>query len=126
MRNCILLLFLLVCTSLSAQELSVKSFKEASNDLSARTQARQDNNGEDCALVKVQVEIPNVKFSGMIVGDVQNHPNEYWIYMAKGSKRLTIRVEGYLPLEVSFGDYGINTLKSQCVYKLMIMEIRII
>jgi len=47
-----------------AQELSIKIFHEATNDLSARAKPRQDNNGADCALVKVQIAAPGVTFAG--------------------------------------------------------------
>ncbi len=121
MRNCILLLFLLVCTSLSAQELRVKSFKEASNDLSARTQARQDNNGEDCALVKVQVAAQGVTFPSGVVGSVAFKNNEYWVYMPSGSKRLKVVHPSYLPLEVNFADHGVSSVKGKSTYVLTLV-----
>ena len=110
----------ILSTVLLAQELSVKQFSESVNDLSARTMARQDNNGNDCALIKVQLASAGVTFEGNIVGDVAFKTNEYWVYMADGSKRLKIVHPSYLPLEVKFVDYEIAALKSKCTYVLTI------
>ena len=44
----------------NAQELSVKSFVERTNDLTASTHLREDNNGTPCALIKVQLVVCKV------------------------------------------------------------------
>ena len=99
----------------------MKGFREATTDLAARTQARQDLNGNDCALVKVQIAASGVTFSGIIMGDVANEGNEYWVYMPEGTKRLTIRHPSYLPLEVTFADYGISALHGKTTYVLTLL-----
>ena len=111
------------CISGYAQELSVKSFEVKTNDLSARTQNRQDNNGNDCALVKVLLASPGAVFSGNVVGDVKYDTSEYWVYMPQGSKRLTVKLEGYLPLEVSFEDKGVKGLEGKTTYVMSITGI---
>ena len=118
MINRILILTtVLICTLIShAQELSVKSFEVKTTDLAARTQSRKDNNGNDCALVKVQLAASGAKFEGNVVGDVKYDTSEYWLYMPQGSKRMTIKLEGYLPLEVSFEDKGVNALEAKTTY----------
>ena len=68
---------IMLSIAINAQELKVKSIREATHDLSARTQARQDLNGNDCALLKVFVVGKGVKFSGNVVGDVVSKDNEY-------------------------------------------------
>ncbi len=45
---------MMLCLSILAQELKVKSFSLAATDISAQTQQRRDLNDEPCALVKVQ------------------------------------------------------------------------
>ena len=112
---------LLFCATAMAQELSVKSFREFTNDLSARTKPRQDNNGDDCALVKVQLAASNATFSGNVMGEVAFSNNEYWVYMTAGSKRLKVNHPSYLPLEVSFADYGVNLLKGKTTYVLTLI-----
>ena len=111
----------LVCAiSIQAQTLDVKSFAVKANDITARTQPRQDINGKDCALVKVQLAAPNAVFEGNVIGNVAYNTSEYLVYMAQGSKKLTVKLEGYLPLEVSFQDYDIGPLEPKTVYLLTI------
>ncbi len=121
MKTIISVIFLSFCLTLSAQKMSVDSFKEASNDLSARTQARQDNNGEDCALVKVQVAASGVTFPSGVVGSVAFKNNEYWVYMPSGSKRLKVVHPSYLPLEVNFADHGVPSVKGKSTYVLTLV-----
>lgn len=102
--------------SLHAQELSVKSFEVKTADLTARTHGRKDNNGNDCALVKVQLAASEAKFEGNIVGDVKYDTSEYWVYMPQGSKRMTVKLEGYLPMEVSISDYQTSKLEEKATY----------
>ena len=127
MINRILILLTLFLSPLVsiAQELSVKTFEVRTNDLSARTQSRQDNNGNDCALVKVQLAASGAKFEGNVVGDVKYDTSEYWVYMPQGSKRLTIKVEGYLPLNVSFEDQGVKGLEAKTTYVMTVTGIMV-
>ena len=103
-----------------AQKLNVESFVVKTNDITARTQPRQDINGNDCALVKVQLAASNAVFEGNVIGNVAYNTSEYLVYMAQGSKKLTVKLEGYLPLEVVFQDYDIMSLESKTVYLLTI------
>lgn len=52
MMNRILIILTAILSALivNAQELNVKDFEVRTNDLSARTQSRQDNNGNDCGI----------------------------------------------------------------------------
>lgn len=104
----------------SAQELTIKSFIEKTNDLSASTYLRNDLNGSPCALIKVQLASSGALFEGYVVGDSDYKTSEYWVYMPQGSKRLKVKLEGYLPLEVEFGDYGVNGLEPKTTYVLTI------
>lgn len=115
-------LVLFLCPALLAQELTVKSFCEASHDLAARTQSRKDINGNYCALVKVQLVVSDVGFGGNVVGDVPFYRNEYWVYMAQGSKRVKVFSQDYLPLEVNFSEFGIDHLEGQVTYILTLLR----
>lgn len=106
--------------NLSAQRLSVELFEQRVNDISASTASRVDNNGVPCALMKVQLAARGAEFEGMIVGDIDYKTSEYWVYMPKGSKRIKLKLEGYLPLEVEFSQFGINALESKVTYLLVI------
>ena len=115
-------LVLFLCPALQAQELIVKSFCEASHDLAARTQSRKDINDNYCALLKVQLVASGAQFDGNVIGKVTFKNNEYWVYMSQGSKRLKIYHPDYLPLEVTFSDYGIYQLDSRCTYVLTLLR----
>ena len=104
----------------NAQELEVKSFVQKTNDLSASTNPRLDNNDIACALIKVQLASPGAKFEGNVVGKVKYEKSEYWVYLAKGSKKVKIMSDDYLPLEVIFDNYGIKALESKVTYELRI------
>lgn len=119
-RYLTILLLAFIVHGLYAQELSVKSFSESSKDLTARTKARFDHNGNACALVKVQLAAAGAVFSGNVMGDVEYTTSEYHVYMTQGSKRLTVRLEGYLPLEVIFEDFEIKPLIGKTVYVMTI------
>ena len=115
-----ILLSLLCFIDIHAQKLNVESFVAKSNDITARTQPRKDINGNDCALIKVRLAAGNASFSGNVVGNVAYDKSEYFVYMPHGSKRLTIKLEGYLPLDVNFEEFGINTLEGKTVYVMTI------
>ena len=120
--KCVMMVILLSVVSFStmAQEMSVKSFEEKTYDLSASTQPRLDGNDVPCALVKVQMAAAGAEFSGNVVGDCAFKLNEYRVYMEKGSKRMTIYHQNYLPLEVTFADFGITSLESKMTYVMVV------
>ena len=123
MRN-ILLSFFLLFTAISsalAQELTVKSFKLASSDLTAQTQPRKDTNNYNCAVVKVLFVGDIIDFGGNIVKPVVKYTNETWVYMPQRSRQLKIKTKDYLPLMVTFEDYGVDRLESNRTYVLTLV-----
>ena len=122
MRN-ILLSFVLLFAAISsafAQELTVKSFKLASSDLTAQTQPRKDLNDRNCALIKVGIGLQGVQFEGGIMGNVENKTGEYWVYMPQGNRQLKVKHTNYAPVMVTFADYGVEKLESNRTYELII------
>ena len=122
MRN-ILLSFVLLFAAISsafAQELTVKSFKLASSDLTAQTQPRKDLNYRNCALIKVGIGLQGVQFEGGIMGNVENKTGEYWVYMPQGNRQLKVKHANYAPVMVTFADYGVEKLESNRTYELII------
>lgn len=117
-------LFFSICIlsviSVSAQEITVKSMTELPMDLSARIDSRKDNNEEPCALIKVQLTVEDAVFEGNVVGDVERHVNEYWVYMTAGSKMLYVKHPKLLTLAVTFSDYEINSLDGFLTYQLVL------
>lgn len=113
---------LLMCsTQLDAQELQVKSFSLAQNDISAQTFPRTDNNGYNCALVKVGFGQQGCQFEGGIMGSVENKTGEYWVFMPQGNRQLKVKHPNFSPLMVTFADYGIDKLESNRTYVLTVI-----
>ena len=124
MRNILLSLVLLFAaiSSTLAQELTVKSFKLAGSDLTAQTQPRKDTNNYNCAVVKVLFVGDIIDFAGNIVKPVVKYTNETWVYMPQKSRQLKITTKEYLPLMVTFEDYGVDKLESNCTYVLTLVR----
>ena len=133
MKKVILAILLIFpVASFAQEELKVKSSLPSITDLTARTEARTDNEGSLCALVKVVLPERDVSFecgnlASLIVGDVSFHINEYWVYLVAGqygAKHLKIKHPSFPTIDVVFRDYGISTLESQTTYTLVISKPR--
>ena len=116
------LFFVLYTFEICAQELTVKSVKLAENDISAQTQPRKDLNDRNCALVKVQFVGTISEVEGNVVKPLVKHGNETWVYMPQGSRQLKILTQSYLPVMVTFADYGVEKLESNRTYVLVMTK----
>ena len=116
-----LILLFVAISSTFAQELTVKSFKIASSDLTAQTLPRKDTNNCNCAVVKVLFVGDIIDFDGNIVKPVVKYTNETWVYMPQRSRQLKITTKDYLPLMVTFEGYGVDKLESNRTYVLMLV-----
>ncbi len=95
----------LFAAELSAQQLKVVHFEKRGLDLTAKLKPRTDNNGDVCALLRVQIAAPNCQFSdSYIVGETEQGFGEYLIYMAKGARRIRVVHPDFLfvPLDYEF------------------------
>lgn len=97
-RSVFLLLFLLCSISfstLSAQDISVKSFRLLETDLTANTEGtmKKDQNNETAALIKVVTTETGFVFDGGMLGIVatQQTPGEIWVYVPQKSRKITIK-----------------------------------
>lgn len=114
-----LFLMLLMTVGVMAQEeITVKTFKELSTDLTARTQRRYDLNQDACALVKVLFPNEGARFEGNVVGDVEYRGSEYWVYLVNGTKSIRLMLPGYPTIEVEFVDYGVTQVVSNVTYAM--------
>ena len=120
MRFLLSIFVILFSINVSAQELTIKSFTEQTNDLTARSNPRDDLNGNPSALVKVRMAVDNATFKGMVIGDVDYRNGEYYVYMPEGAKRLSVYAPNYLVLDVKFEDYGVGMLVGKTTYLLII------
>ena len=116
------LFFVLHVFEICAQELTVKSFKLAENDISAQTQPRKDLNDRNCALVKVQFVGVISEVEGNVVKPLVSHGNETWVYMPQGSRQLKLLTQNYIPVMVTFADYGVEKLESNRTYVLILVK----
>ena len=116
------LFFVLHVFDICAQELTIKSFKLAENDISAQTQSRKDLNDRNCALVKVQLVGAISEVEGNVVKPLVKHGNETWVYMTQGSRQLKLLTQNYLPVMVTFADYGVEKLQSNRTYVLVMTK----
>lgn len=87
-------LFMLLALPGIAQKMSVANFYLAETDLTANTEGTivYDQNGDKCALIKVETTQRGFTFDGGSLGiaKVEEHPGEIWLYVPHGLKRLTI------------------------------------
>ena len=122
MKRIVYLIFcLFLCLGIYSQELKVKSFTLASNDLEARTNPVLDKEDKPCSLVKIPMgdEIANV--DGFVIS-IKDHYGEKWVYLTNGSKEIVIFPKHGKSLKVYFPDYGINGVVGKCTYVLDLVK----
>ena len=116
----IVLLFAAI-SSVFAQKLTVESFKLTPSDLTAQTQPRKDLNNRNCAVVKVQFvgELTNIE--GNVIMPLVKRNNETWVYMPQNTRQMKVITKNYLPLMVTFANYGVERLESNRTYILTLL-----
>ncbi|MFP4449112.1 MAG: PEGA domain-containing protein, partial [Bacteroidales bacterium] len=90
------LLFVIIAFTGKTQNISVKSFKALPGDQTARVhEPVKDQNGEKCALIKVVTTQEGFIWEGGTLGitEVKKEAGEYWVYVPRGSKKITIKHE---------------------------------
>ena len=105
-----------------AQKLSVESFVLAPTDLTAQTEGRKDLNGDACALVKISFVGDVLDVEGNVIKPLVRRNNETWAFMTQESRQMKVVTKDYLPLMVTFGDYGIEKLQSNRTYVLTLTK----
>ena len=117
----ILSVFALLNTAV-AQELMVKSFVLAPTDITAQTEGRKDLNGDACALVKISFVGDVADVEGNVIKPLVRRNNETWAFMTQESRQMKVVTKDYLPLMVTFGDYGIEKLQGNRTYVLTLTK----
>ena len=117
----LLYVFALLNTAV-AQKLSVESFVLAPTDLTAQTEGRKDLNGDACALVKISFVGDVADVEGNVIKPLVKRNNETWAFMTQESRQMKVVTKDYLPLMVTFGDYGIEKLQSNRTYVLTLTK----
>lgn len=110
--------FLSIAQNLWARELKLENFMLLPHDISARTDMREDYNGDKCALIKISLPIEGCRFEGGVIASGFDI-NEYRVHVAAGTKRLRIKCPGYDTLEIVFAEHSdITSLESSCTYSM--------
>lgn len=124
MKKFVIALFILSPLYISAQDIEVKKFEPLEKDLTAVMSPRKDINGTACGLVKVAWKETGAEFEGNIVGDVNVQHGDYYVYLAKGTKRLNIKHPSYLPKTIVFSEFGISRIESGKVYSIELRPLK--
>jgi len=96
----IILLLLLLTASLFAAEFKVISCEEVGNDLTARIYSVKDLNDDKCGVIKVQTDLTGLSFESTIPPtEIKKSAGEYIVYLSPNTKRITIKKEGFMPLQ---------------------------
>ena len=92
-----LLTLTLLCVSfltLAAQNMKVTGFRLLDKDLTANTRGteKMDQNGEKCALIKIQTPERGFTFDGgaLSIVAVEEHAGETWIYIPRRAQKLIV------------------------------------
>ena len=117
----ILSVFALLNTTV-AQKLSVESFVLVPTDITAQTEGRKDLNGDVCALVKISFVGDVADVEGNVIKPLVKRNNEIWAFMTQESRQMKVVTKDYLPLMVTFGDYGIEKLQGNRTYVLTLAK----
>lgn len=121
--RCYIGLFLFFVVSITfAQDIEVKKFEPMAKEQTMILSHRKDLNGTECALILVQTLKKGMEFEGWVVGDVEYKNDTYYVYMANGAKHLKLKHPNCQTKDVIFGEYGINSLKSEEAYILNLTD----
>lgn len=97
-----------------AQKLVTRDFRELKNDQSATLfgQEVKDQNGRTASLLKIYTPFPitDLSFGGTLLGvvkTVQHAPGEVWVYLPKGSAKLTVGHARYGYTDLSYESVGL-------------------
>lgn len=110
-------------TIMIAQEQSLKLAVDSSAELDLSAvipSSKKDVNGKQVAGIKVFTNLTNLSFeaSNGIV-DVQAKTGEFVVFVSSNERKLTIRAQGYLPLELILSEVGIR-LESGQVWEITV------
>lgn len=106
----------------SAQSLEVESFTLAPTQYAG--DYVKDYNNHSCALIKVQIVDKNVSFDGDVLKLEMKGQNEWWVWIWDGAKYLTIKSDSFLPLKVTFSNYGIKLAGHQTYILRLVQSTR--
>ena len=117
-----LVICLLIGGYLSAQHMSVSSFRYLENDLTASYAKVEDINNQICALIKVSLPLSGVEFSGTGLESYEQKTGEYWVFVSPGMKFITIKHRDFHPIR----SYAFpQQIKSARTYEMVVIANKI-
>jgi hypothetical protein len=120
-RHIICSLLLLMPLAVSAQNMTVESFRQLENDLAAITNGTMefDQNGEVAALIKIVVQGSGFTFDVGSMGVVKTRQmgGEWWVYVPRGVQRITINHPKYGVMRNYYFDIPIE---GACTYEMVL------
>ena len=120
----VMVILLLSAFQAGAQRLQITRFAEDQGDLTARQEAtgKKDINGDPCGLIRVQFIGGDMTFESKNIREVEQSTSEYLVWMNSKATKLTIKVPGYLPLNINFKkEHGLKEgIKSKTTYVMVI------
>lgn len=119
-RIYVLALLLGILTTAAGQGVKIKSVKLLPNDKTAVTKPRQDLNKVNCALIKMEYDDDISRIEGNIIGDIDEHGKEKWIYLTSGTKEMKVVPANQVPFTITFSRYGIKSVQSGKTYKVVV------
>jgi hypothetical protein len=113
-------LLLLFCNIfIIANDFIVKSFKKDANDIFARTNEKEDFNGEKCAVLKIFTSIEGILFNsdrGITDSRYDTLKNCYYVYISPKERIIGFKKTGYSPFIFPFESQYNIVIEPSTVY----------
>ncbi len=112
---CVLLLGMAVGVSAQQYQVKASECSEDVMDFSQRHTPFTDQNGEQCAVLRIESAIPGLlkfEFGSQDIEHKEIKDDEVWLWVSASVKKMTIRCDGCKPLK----DYRPGNLESGHIY----------
>lgn len=121
-KICLCLLGSVVCKSMCAQNITIKSASLQPNDRTAIEHPCLDLNGDTCVLLKIKTDnLEGIEFS---------NPNQYikksyedgvyYVYVPTISRKLDLLHKDYMPFQIDLANYGYKKLRAGKTYLIVL------
>lgn len=90
-KSLFLICFVLLGFLAFSQNMSIESFRCIENDINARVSKVRDQNGELCALIRLNTPERGFEFTGCSIETTKQETGEIWIFVSPGVKFITIK-----------------------------------
>lgn len=102
-RKPIIVLLIFLSYFSYAQQLEVIEFHSGPTLIDAVRFPKNDLNGDRCGLVKIGLVMTDATFEGNVV-HTEYKSGEWWVYLTRGTRWLSVKSKDYLPLRYEFSE----------------------